>query len=170
VLAQSPMLATSVVVTEVARPVGMSPLEPPKNQEPADSASAPTAQSESGVNNWERSRWSPNGLAVHRRRPRRDEARISEHSKAAVGVRCNCKLGAPVPTRARRSLPRPQLRERAIGERTHTKMIGVPKTTARPTVNHTEPLGAVFQTAMPAQHHRIPMTSAFTSRCSHSGR
>src|SRR5688572_24644232 len=32
----------------------------------------------------------PNGPAVHRPEPRRDEAELSEHSKAAVRVRCNC--------------------------------------------------------------------------------
>jgi len=35
-----------------------------------------------------------NDPAVHRPEPRRDECRISEHSKAAVGVRCNCELAA----------------------------------------------------------------------------
>src|SRR5947209_5214488 len=35
----------------------------------------------------------PNGPAVHRREPRRDEASFSETSKAAVRVRCNCELG-----------------------------------------------------------------------------
>src|SRR5712691_9295054 len=32
----------------------------------------------------------PNGPAVHRREPRRGDAALSESSKAAVRVRCNC--------------------------------------------------------------------------------
>ena len=34
-----------------------------------------------------------NGLALHRREPRRDERRFSEDSKAAVHVRCKRELG-----------------------------------------------------------------------------